>query len=193
MECTKSTLTINDFQIIRTIGTGTFGRVKLVKLKGNDKMAPFALKILKKRLIIKYKQVDHVKSEKEILRLIKNPFIVNFFVSFQDDDFIYFLFEYICGGELFSLIRQEVRLNIDVIRFYSAQLVLALEYLHSLRIVYRDIKPENILIDRKGNIKLTDFGFAKIIVDKTYTMCGTPEYMAPEVIMHSSGHDFLAD
>ena len=193
MDCDQNILTIKDFEIIKTIGTGTFGRVKLVKLKGNDKMPPFALKILRKKLITKYKQVDHVKSEKKILETIKNPFIVNFFVSFQDESFIYFLFEYICGGELFSLIRYYFRLSSSWIKFYSAQLVLALEYLHSLCIAYRDIKPENILIDIKGNLKVTDFGFAKIIEDKSFTMCGTPEYMAPEVIMHNSGHDLTVD
>ena len=193
MEYNQSSLSINDFEIMKTIGTGTFGRVKLVKLKGNETMPPFALKILRKKLIIKYNQVDHIKSEKQILQQIKFPFIVNFFVSFQDQNFIYFLFEYIPGGELFSLLRHYVRFSTDTIRFYSSQLALTLEYLHSLSIAYRDIKPENILIDRKGNLKLTDFGFAKVVTEKSFTMCGTPEYMAPEVIMHSSGHDCTAD
>lgn len=186
-------LTIEDFHILKTIGTGTFGRVKLVRLKGNDKMPPFALKILKKSLIIKYKQFEHVKSEKEVLQKIKHPFIVSYFMNFQDHIFVYFLFEYVCGGELFSLLRHYVRFPVDTIRFYSSQIVLILDYLHLNKIAYRDMKPENILIDRKGNLKLTDFGFAKIILDKSYTMCGTPEYMAPEVIMHSDGHDCTAD
>lgn len=193
MECEKNSLSIDDFRILKTIGTGTFGRVKLVKLKGNDKMPPFALKILKKKLIVKYNQVEHVKSEKLVLSKIKHPFIVSFFVSFQDDTFIYFLFEYICGGELFTLLRQQIKFEGEVIKFYSSQMVLCLEYLHGSNIAYRDIKPENILIDRKGYLKLTDFGFSKIILEKSYTMCGTPEYMAPEVIRHSEGHNWNVD
>ena len=196
METSRSTLTIDDFQIIRTIGTGTFGRVKLVKLRGNEKMPPFALKILRKKLIVRYKQVDHVRSERETLSKISklpHPFIVNFFLTFQDETFIYFLFEYICGGELFSFLRQQIRFPLDTVKFYACQMVLAIEFLHSKDIVYRDIKPENILIDRKGNLKLTDFGFAKVLTGKTHTMCGTPEYMAPEVIMKGAGYDFNAD
>lgn len=193
METSRSTLTIDDFQILRTIGTGTFGRVKLAKLNGNEKMPPFALKILRKKLIIKYKQVDHVKSEKETLSKISHPFIVNYFLSFQDETFIYFLFEYIPGGEFFTLLRQIIRFPAENVRFYSSQIILAIEYLHSKDIIYRDLKPENILIDRKGYLKLTDFGFAKIVNGKTYTMCGTPEYMAPEVIMKGAGYDLTAD
>jgi serine/threonine protein kinase len=114
-------------------------------------------------------------------------------MTFQDETFIYFLFEYICGGELFSFLRQQIRFSVDSVKFYACQMVLAIEFLHGKDIVYRDIKPENILIDRKGNLKLTDFGFAKVLTGKTYTMCGTPEYMAPEVIMKGDGYDFLAD
>jgi len=134
-----------------------------------------------------------VKSEKETLSKINHPFIVKCFLSFQDESFIYFLFEYIPGGELFTLLRHIIRFPAENVRFYSSQLVLALEYLHSKDIIYRDIKPENILIDRKGYLKLTDFGFAKILKGKTYTMCGTPEYMAPEVIMKGAGYDLTAD
>jgi serine/threonine protein kinase len=189
----RPTLCIDDFQILKTIGTGTFGRVKLARLKGNEKMPPFALKILKKSLVIKYKQVEHVKSEKEVLTKIQHPFITRFFLSFQDEAFIYFLFEYVCGGELFSLLRQVIRFDSETVRFYSSQLLLSVEFLHNKGIVYRDIKPENILIDRKGYLKLTDFGFAKCLDGKTYTMCGTPEYMAPEVIMKGEGYDETAD
>jgi len=98
------------------------------------------------------------------------------------------LLEYACGGELFSRLRREGRFANDVALFYACEIVLAFEYLHGLSIAYRDLKPENILIDKHGHIKLTDFGFAKELHEKTYTLCGTPEYLAPE-ILQGRGHD----
>jgi protein kinase A len=95
--------------------------------------------------------------------------------------------EYIPGGELFTYLRTEGKLNSDHAMFYSAQVTLMFEYLHSLNIIYRDLKPENILIDKEGYLKLTDFGFAKYCETRTYTLCGTPEYLAPEVLLNK-GH-----
>lgn len=92
--------------------------------------------------------------------------------------------DYACGGELFTLLRKEGQFLNDVALFYSVEAVLALEYMHSLNIVYRDLKPENLLIGGDGHLKITDFGFAKILTDRTYTLCGTPEYIAPEVIQN---------
>lgn len=100
--------------------------------------------------------------------------------------------EYVPGGELFSLLRQRGKFDSKTSVFYAAEIVCALEYLHNLQIVYRDLKPENILLDVEGHLKLTDFGFAKRITNKTYTLCGTPEYLAPEVIL-SRGHDQCCD
>jgi len=93
------------------------------------------------------------------------------------------LFDYISGGELFSRLRKEGRFSYDVTLFYSSEIFLAIQYLHKQNIAYRDLKPENLLIDSDGHIKLTDFGFAKVIEnDRTFTLCGTPEYLAPEII-----------
>lgn len=96
------------------------------------------------------------------------------------------LFEYICGGELFSRLRKDGRFANDVALFYACEIALSLQYLHRMNIVYRDLKPENLLIDKEGHIKITDFGFAKQLAnDRTYTLCGTPEYLAPEIIKGS--------
>jgi len=106
--------------------------------------------------------------------------------SFQDTKYIYMLFEYISGGELFSRLRKDGRFSNDVALFYGCEILLAIQYLHRKEIVYRDLKPENLLIDKHGHIKITDFGFAKRIEnDRTYTLCGTPEYLAPEIIKGS--------
>ena len=96
------------------------------------------------------------------------------------------LFEFVCGGELFSRLRKDGRFSNDVALFYGVEIIMALQYLHQQDIVYRDLKPENLLIDKDGHIKLADFGFAKRVeTDKTYTLCGTPEYLAPEIIKGS--------
>ena len=184
--------TFNDFDLKATVGTGTFGRVRVVKIKGATDRSPLALKILKKIEIIRLKQVEHVKAEKQILEMIANPFIVGLLQTFHDEKRVFMLMEYVNGGELFSYLRREGRLPNDHARFYSGEVALAFQYLHSMNIVYRDLKPENLLIDCHGHMKITDFGFAKIVEDRTWTLCGTPEYLAPEIIQ-SRGHGKSVD
>jgi protein kinase A/protein kinase X len=184
----RNKISFDSFEILTTLGTGTFGRVRLVKLKGNNNAPAFALKMLKKTVVLKLKQLEHIKSEKSVLERFKHPFIVTLLTTFQDSTFIYMLLEYACGGELFSRIRREGRFANDVGLFYTSEIVLAFEYLHNSNIAYRDLKPENILIDKDGHVKLTDFGFAKYITDASYTLCGTPEYLAPEIIQNE-GHN----
>lgn len=179
-------LRIDDFEVSTTLGTGTFGRVRQVKLKNDQSNTVYALKMLKKTEILRLNQVDHIKSERAILEEISHPFLVNLKASFQDPKYIYMLFEYISGGELFSRLRKDGRFANDVALFYACEIMLAIQYLHKKEIVYRDLKPENLLIDKHGHIKITDFGFAKRIEnDRTYTLCGTPEYLAPEIIKGS--------
>lgn len=188
----RNKISFDDFEILTTLGTGTFGRVRLVKLKGNNNAPAFALKMLKKTVVLKLKQLEHIKSEKAVLEKSKHPFIITLLTTFQDTTFIYMLLEYACGGELFSRIRREGRFANDVALFYISEIVLAFEYLHSSNTAYRDLKPENVLIDKDGHVKLTDFGFAKHIDDASYTLCGTPEYLAPEIIQ-SEGHNIAVD
>jgi len=185
---------LKDFQLGECIGSGTFGFVRLVKLRHTEdgNPPPMALKIMKKADLLALHQVEHVKAEKKLLEFVDSPFVITFLASFQDDRRVFLLTEYIHGGELYERLRREGRLPVDHCKFYAAQLVLALQYLHELDIVYRDIKPENVLLDRHGNVKLCDFGFAKTVKDKTYTLVGTPEYLAPEII-ESRGHGKPAD
>ena len=152
------------------------------------------MKILKKSDIIKQKQVDHVYSEFNILSMLKHPFIVQLLgFNFEDPKYIYFILEYIQGGELFTLLRTKGSFPVPQTKFYIAHIITIFEYLHSKNIVYRDLKPENILINKNGYLKLTDFGFAKQLEnEKTYTLCGTPEYLAPEIILNK-GHGKAVD
>jgi len=181
-----------DFDLRDTVGSGTFARVRMVKIKGSPDRTPMALKILKKHDLIRMKQVEHVKAEKQILSMCEHPFIVNLLTSFQDEKRLFMLLEYVNGGELFSYLRSKGRLPNDDARFYAGEIILAFSYLHTMYIVYRDLKPENLLIDSDGHLKLTDFGFAKVVEDRSWTLCGTPEYLAPEIIQ-SKGHNKAVD
>eukprot|EP01017_Pseudomicrothorax_dubius_P046202 TRINITY_DN8106_c0_g1_i3.p1 TRINITY_DN8106_c0_g1~~TRINITY_DN8106_c0_g1_i3.p1 ORF type:complete len:281 (-),score=88.91 TRINITY_DN8106_c0_g1_i3:204-1046(-) len=145
------------------------------------------MKILKKAEIIRLKQVDHIMSEYKILGMINHPFIVNLEGFCQDDRYLYLVLEFISGGELFTYLRSVGRLDPPHAAFYGAQVASMFEYLHSKNIIYRDLKPENLLIHEDGYLKLTDFGFAKIVEGRTYTLCGTPEYLAPEILLNK-GH-----
>jgi len=181
-----------DFDLRSTVGTGTFGRARVVKVKGSEDRTPLALKILKKSEVLRLKQVEHVKSETKILAMIEHPFIVNLLTTFQDEKRLFLVLEFVNGGELFSHLRKEGRLPNDDARFYAGEITLAFQYLHDKNIIYRDLKPENLLLDCEGQIKITDFGFAKVVEDRTWTLCGTPEYLAPEIIQ-SKGHGRAVD
>ncbi|KAK5669139.1 hypothetical protein BDV3_003332 [Batrachochytrium dendrobatidis] len=183
-------LKIEDLEIRNTLGTGSFGRVHLVKYKASGKH--YAMKVLRKTEIIKLRQVEHTLNEKHILEQLNFPFLVQIFGTFQDSNNLYLVLEYVQGGELFSYLRKSGRFSNHVARFYAAQVVMAFDYLHTKDIIYRDLKPENLLIDVFGNIKITDFGFAKFVPDVTWTLCGTPDYLAPEIIQ-SKGYGRAVD
>ncbi|KAG8513686.1 cAMP-dependent protein kinase catalytic subunit PRKX [Galemys pyrenaicus] len=174
----------------RTSSTGTFGRVQLVRDRKAQQF--FALKVMSIPDVIRLKQEQHVHNEKAVLQEVSHPFLVQLLWTGHDNQRLYMLLEFVPGGELFSYLRARGRFPGSAGQFYAAEVVCALEYLHARRIAYRDLKPENILLDRAGHVKLTDFGFAKKLVDRTWTLCGTPEYLAPEVIQ-SKGHGRAVD
>lgn len=200
----------NDFKLVRTLGTGTFARVCLVcpneanPQDNQQHQQPtqfYALKVLRKTEVVKLKQIDHVRHERAILADVAgHPFITSLTASFSDRDSLYMLLDYVPGGEIFSYLRKLRRFDEPTARFYAAEIVLVLEYLHEHQggVAYRDLKPENLLLDAEGHIKLVDFGFAKRLgyqgdrPVETYTLCGTPEYLAPEVI-HNKGHTAAVD
>ncbi|KEZ41325.1 cGMP-dependent protein kinase [Scedosporium apiospermum] len=197
-------VSLKDFRLIRTLGTGTFARVCLVKpadAPEDDHDSVYALKILRKSEVIRLKQLDHVRNERAVLSDVSgHPFITRLIASFSDRDSVYMLLDYIPGGEVFTYLRRMRRFDEPTARFYIAELVLVLEYLHETQggVAYRDLKPENLLLDKDGHIKLVDFGFAKRLgregdrPGETYTLCGTPEYLAPEVIQNK-GHTTAVD
>ncbi|KAI9029812.1 camp-dependent protein kinase 10 [Phycomyces nitens] len=186
----ESTAGVDDYDLLETLGTGTFGRVYLAKEKGGRRF--YAIKVLKKAEIVRLKQVEHINSERQVLSEVNFPFVVQLYTTFQDDIHLYMVQEYVIGGELFRHLRRAGRFTNEMTRFYTAEIVLAIEYLHSKGIVYRDLKPENLLLDCQGHIKITDFGFAKKVQGRTWTLCGTPEYLAPEIIQ-SKGHSRAVD
>lgn len=177
---TKGRYKHSDFQIMRTLGTGSFGRVHLVQSTHNYRY--YAMKVLKKAKIIKLKQVEHTNDERLMLSAVSHPFIIRMWGTFQDLNFVYMIMDYIEGGELFSLLRKSQKFPIPVAKFYAAEVILAIDYLHEHDIIYRDLKPENILLDKFGHVKLTDFGFAKYCPGVTFTIVGTPDYIAAEII-----------
>jgi len=175
---------LEDFRLTRTLGSGSFGRVILVKHLETEKY--YAMKLLIKERVVKTKQVEHTLNEKRILQAMEFPTLVRLIFCFKDPSNLYLVLTFENGGELFTYLRKSRRFPETMAKFYCAQVVLAFEYLHSLDIIYRDLKPENMLICSNGYTKITDLGFAKRLGTdlRTYTLCGTPEYLAPEVIKH---------
>ncbi|GFZ03431.1 protein kinase superfamily protein [Actinidia rufa] len=167
----KDRTSIDDFEIIKPISRGAFGRVFLAKKRTTGDL--FAIKVLKKADMIRKNAVESILAERDILISVRNPFVVRFFYSFTCRENLYLVMEYLNGGDLYSLLRNLGCLNEDVTRVYIAEVVLALEYLHSLRVVHRDLKPDNLLIAHDGHIKLTDFGLSKVgLINSTDDLSG---------------------
>lgn len=181
---------VKDLDILETLNTGLFGRTRLVKSLKDKKY--YSLKVLKKGKIVKQNQLGHVQNELKIMSRLRCPFASDMKAVFQDESCVYMLYDYIPGGELFSHLRKAVRYELEVYQFYAMEIACALDYLHSLDIIYRDLKPENICLSREGHIRLTEFSFAKIVPERTYTILGTPEYAAPEMIMCGTAKGFKA-
>jgi serine/threonine protein kinase len=175
---------LDDYNLIRVLGKGSFGKVVLVRKKTNDTL--YAMKVLSKPNVVLRKQVAHTQTERRVLGRATCPFIVALHAAFQNDKKLYLVLDYCPGGELFFHLSRAGRFPENVARFYTAEIVLALEHLHKEGIVYRDMKPENVLLCERGHVKLADFGLAKEDVAESTTgcssLCGTPEYLAPEVL-----------
>uniref|UniRef100_A0A6B2LAN0 Protein kinase domain-containing protein n=1 Tax=Arcella intermedia TaxID=1963864 RepID=A0A6B2LAN0_9EUKA len=164
-----------------TIIIGSFSKTRLVKYRKTNKL--YALKSMNRSTIYEYKQLHHIYNEKSILSSITHPGIPRLYTTFSHRTSVHCLMEFVPGGELFTHIRRSGKLEGTTCKFYVAELVVLLEFLHERHIVFRDIKPENLLLDLRGHIKLYDFTFAKQLNEgRTYTICGTPDYMAPEIL-----------
>jgi len=180
---------LKDLDMHRVLGVGSFSKVWLVNRKDVNEQVAYALKIQSKRCLVDQKQVDGVYRELQVMESLNHPFIIKMMNAYQDSQSIMILLDLIQGGELFSLmVKSKEGLGESKSRFYSAGILEALSHMHHRNILYRDLKPENVLIDKDGYPVLVDFGFAKIVLDKTFTLCGTPFYIAPEVI-RGRGHD----
>lgn len=178
-------MSLTDFKFIKTLGKGSHGKVLLAE-RVNFPDQLYAVKILKKKHVIDSKQLEHTVTEKKILSTFNHPFLVSLNQAFHTETKIYFVMEFLKGGELFQHLKKVVRFREDQVKFFCACLITAIGHLHNADYIYRDLKPENILLDDQGYAKLTDFGLAKFlkVADLANTFCGTPEYLAPEVILN---------
>jgi serine/threonine protein kinase len=157
--------------------------VLVQKREGKERGQLFAMKILKKTHLVKRRQIERTRTERKVLSVVNHPFIMKLHYAFQTADKLYLVLDYCPGGELFFHLSRFRRFPERVARFYAAELLLAIGHLHKRGIIYRDLKPENVLLDAEGHVKLGDFGLAKAGIHHPYegaaSMCGTPEYMAP--------------
>ncbi|XP_069089714.1 cGMP-dependent protein kinase 2-like [Pleurodeles waltl] len=177
-----------------TLGAGGYGRVELVTCRTWRPGGYLALKKVSKEHIVRSRQQEHIRTERRVLQRSQSPFIVRLFQTFKDNKYVYLALEFCGGGELWTKLREVKKFTEEVAVFCCACVVEGLDYLHANGVIYRDLKPENLMLDKHGYVKMVDFGFAKELRkgEKTYTFCGTPEYLAPE-ILRNEGHDFAVD
>lgn len=174
---------LSDFVILKMLNKGGFGKVFLVKNTIDNKY--YAMKRIRKDLLIETGQIENTMNEKTVLLRLQNPFLLGMSYAYQSEFRLYFFLEYISGGDLYDNLVKVKRFQEDQVKFIAAQIAIALGYLHENKIVHRDLKPENVLVKPDGYVVLADFGLAKFLDEKAdlaQTMCGTPEYMAPEIL-----------
>ena len=177
------------------LGEGEFGQIWLCSDNREAKPDPYVLKIMSKSHLLAEGEAEMCIREKNMLMDVSHPFIVDLISTYQDDSFVFMLLDFVQGGELFSVMNSpEGRLLLEEsdAKFYALAIADALAYLHKKKYVYRDLKPENVMIDYTGYPKLIDFGFTKKITDQTFTFCGTPGYLAPEMVL-AQGHNWAVD
>ena len=191
-EATKEFITpkMEDFEMGVPVGFGAFGWVRIAQHKETGTYC--AIKAMSKAYLYSKRQIKHAKAERDLLRMCSHSGVVKLYGSFQDDEYLYLCLEFLNGGELFTLLGQKGRLSNESARALASEIVAIFDYLHAHDIIYRDLKPENVMLDAGGHIRLIDFGLAKLCSDRTWTMCGTPEYLAPEVVLNQ-GHNKGAD
>jgi len=179
----KKKVTLDNFEFLKVLGKGTFGKVILCREKGSAQL--YAIKVLRKDVIIAKDEVTHTQTENRVLQRTNHPFLTSLKYSFRTKERLCFVLEYVNGGELFFHLNRERKFSEERTRFYGAEIISALAYLHRHNIIYRDIKLENLLLDKDGHVKIADFGLCKENITEdttTKTFCGTPEYLAPEVL-----------
>ncbi|ETO33317.1 hypothetical protein RFI_03789, partial [Reticulomyxa filosa] len=206
-ESKKHVCGLKELKHIGVLGKGGFGLVTLVVDPNTNKS--YALKAIKKFQVVELDLSKHIVSEKKVMDMMHNKFLVNLHATYKDKLRVYFLLDVCLGGELFTILRQKRYFNEPTSKFYAACVIEAFDYMHSMDIIYRDLKPENLVLDSDGYLKVTDFGFAKVCPDKlrffffiyydflykyiTYTLCGTPDYLCPEIVTgqgHGKGVDW---
>lgn len=183
--------TLSELQTVGILGRGAFGTVSLVTDPATKRS--YALKAIRKNQVVEMGQQSHILNEKKVMAMLDNPFLVNLRATYKDEYRVYFLLEACLGGELFTILRKMRSFDEATARFYSSCVVEAFDYMHRRDCIYRDLKPENLVLTNKGYLKVTDFGFAKIVPNKTFTLCGTPDYLAPEIVTgqgHGKGVDW---
>ncbi|KAF2357236.1 Protein kinase domain [Trinorchestia longiramus] len=182
----SSRMSPSDFKFLGVIGKGSFGQVLLARHIATNK--PYAVKMLSKRIISRRKETQHVLSERSVLiKVLHHPYLVQLHYAFTTRHKIFFVLDFVNGGELFFHLQRERVFSEPRATFYAAEICCALTYMHTKEIVYRDLKPENLLLDKEGHVVLTDFGLCKEGIQssssRTGTFCGTPEYLAPEILL----------
>jgi len=187
----KVPMKLSDFHVTKgTLGEGAFGKVRRCRVIKTGQV--FALKQMQKADIVSMGQVEHIMQETQVLTQISHPFVTNKFAGFVSPCNLVLIMEFCPGGDLFDQLYKHKSFTVPDTRIFTSQVLLPLEYLHSMSIVHRDLKLENILVSQDGALKLTDFGFAKAIKYRSWTLCGTPEYLAPEIILEK-GHGKAVD
>lgn len=191
-------VTMDDFDIVKVLGRGAFGKVMLVKKKDDTSKKLYALKTWKKADIVKANQVEHTMTERFVLEHIESPFLAHMSYAWQTPEKLYVVMDYLTGGEIFFWIQKQRKFTESRARLCLAECCLAIKAMHDKNVIHRDLKPENILLDSDGHVKVVDYGLAKGNITGageeggTKTFCGTPEYVAPELV-ENRGHGKAVD
>ena len=180
----REPVAVSDFDKLKVLGIGSFGTVLQVRKRDTGRL--YAMKVINKKRVIERNALESLYTERRIMEYVESPFVVSLKYAMQTKTNLYFFLDFIPGGELYWHLNRAQRFDEELARFYAAELALALSTLHGANIIYRDLKPENVLLDATGHVCLCDFGLSKDDMqdsDKAYAFCGSPEYIAPEMLM----------